>query len=337
MKLLKKKVNCRGDKMLEVSEQKTKSKIDVNKLSIREQKDYYEDLRAQCLLLKNNQLHFGQNAIKTIYPFLRSYQIEIQGEENVPRDSNVLFVANHSNSHDIFTAYELFSKLERKGSVMVATDCLNPLTTQIFKASDATLLDRRVKKDRGNSILQLSNKLLSGKDGLIFGEGTWNLHPTLPMHNIQNGAAKVSIITQIPIVPVIIEYIEKNEFVKSDGALYAKCVIRFGKPIMIDANNTLPMQSQIIKMAMSDIRETIWKDYNIQRESIENIDPRMYINHTYAKKFKAFGFTYDSKMEQNYLLFLGNVLRENEYTLNSKGEFVPGITEKSSELRKILR
>ena len=32
------------------------------------------------------------------------------------------------------------------------------------------------------------------------------------MHNIQNGAAKVSIITQIPIVPVIIEYIEKNEF-----------------------------------------------------------------------------------------------------------------------------
>lgn len=323
--------------MLEESDYKVNKTFNLNKLTINEQKEYYEKLRKECLSLKNNQFHFGQSIIKKVYPWLRNYQIEIQGEENIPCDSNVLFVANHSTSHDIFTAYELFSMLNRKGSVMVATDCLNPFTTEIFKASNATLLDRRIKSERSNSILLLAKKLLSGKDGLIFGEGTWNLHPTLPMHNIQNGATKISIITQVPIIPVIIEYIEKNELITSDARLYDKCIIRFGKPIIVDPNNTLPAQSQIIKTAMVDTRLKIWKDYNIQKESLENIDPIMYINHTYAKKFKALGFTYDSQKEQEYLLFLENEPHENEYTLNSEGNLIPGITENNFGFRTTIK
>ena len=151
--------------------------VSVDSLSISQQKEYYENLRKQCIFMRDNQLKVGQNVIKYVYPFLRRYKLELQGEENIPKDSNVLFLVNHSNSHDIFTAYEVLSSLRRKGSVMVATDCLNLITTEIFNISDATLLDRRKKEDRQNSVLTLSKKILSGKDGVIFGESTWNLHP----------------------------------------------------------------------------------------------------------------------------------------------------------------
>lgn len=295
-----------------------------------DKKEYYKKLREECLLLSNNKPHIGQSLIKNVYPFIRKYDIEIEGEENVRKDKPVLFVANHSNSHDIFTAYEIFSMLNRKGSVMVATDCLNILTNQLFNISNATLLDRRKKVERNNAVSELSNKIMNGYDGLIFGEGTWNLHPYKLMHNIHNGAAKISLITDTPIVPVIFEYIEKEDVLSKESELYSKCIIRFGKEININPNEDLSKQSLIIKNCMINIRESVGQNYKINKKMI---DKDIYLNHTYIKKYKAFGFTYDSLLEQNYLLFLNNEKQENEYTLKN-GLFVPGITEK---VKKTIR
>lgn len=308
------------------------SNREIEEMSISKQKEYYEQLRRECLSLKDNQLQVGQELIHQIYPFLRSYQLEIEGEENIPKDSNAIFVVNHSNSHDIFTAYEVLSALNRKGSVMVATDCLTPITTEIFRISNATLLDRRKKEDREQSVLKLSKKILEGSDGVIFGESTWNLHPTLPMHNIKLGPSKISAITEVPIIPTIFEYIEVPDMLDKESKLYHKCIIRFGKPISIDLSDNLISQTNDVRNRMINMRENIWRDNGIVRSSISNIDPELYINHTYIKKFKAFGFTYDSKKEQEYLLFLDKEAKENEYHIDQEGRFVPGITEK--QLRK---
>ena len=310
--------------------------ISLEKLSILEKKEYYKKIREECLMKKDNQVQIGQNIIKSIYPFLRKYKVEIQGDENIPKDSNVLFVVNHSNSHDIFNAYEVLSLLDRKGSVMVATDCLNPITVEIFNVSNATLLDRRNREDRYNSIVSLSKKILSGKDGVIFGEGTWNLHPILPMHNIKCGSSKISAITQVPIIPTIFEYVENDGLFIKDSELFKKCVIRFGKPIVFNYNESLIDNTNKVKDSMVVTRKQIWNDFNINKKSINEIDPEIYINHTYAKKFKALGFTYDSKKEQEFLLFLGNEKKENEYTIDDNGILKPGITEKNKKLRKIL-
>lgn len=321
-----------GDKILELNEKK-----DVENLTIGEKKIFYEKLRKQCLLLKNDQACFGQDVIKFVYPFIRKYKIEIQGEENIPKDSNVIFVSNHSNSHDIFTAYEMLSLLKRRGSVMVASDCLNSVTVKFFDISNATLLDRKNKNERSKSVLTLSKKIMDGNDGIIFGEATWNLHPVLPMHNIKNGASKISLITQTPIVPVIFEYIEKEKEISFESQLFDKCIIRYGKPIMIDYINSLSYQSKNIKDEMASIRRDIWNDYGINRKSVEDIDPFMYVNHTYAKKFRALGYKHNSRLEQDYLLFLNNEPHENEYTINHNNEFVPGIIEEDSmQLRKKL-
>lgn len=311
------------------------SNKDFELLSTDEKKLYYEEIKNYCLGIKNAQLTIGQSLIKNIYPLLRNYNLEFQGEENIPSDTNVLFLVNHSNSHDIFTGYEMFSYLGRQGSVMVATDCLNPVTTEIFNISNATLLDRRKELDRKSAVFDLASKILQGKNGLIFGESTWNIHPILPMHNIRLGISQVAAITGVPIIPTIFEYIEKEELVERESQLFKKCVIRFGKPVVINFNDTLVTQTNLLKNSMSEIRKQVWKDYSIEKESIEEIDPLVYLNHTYAKKFKALGFNYDSKKEQEFLLFLNGEPRENEYYISESGEFVPGITEKGRELKRV--
>lgn len=308
----------------------------IENMSVQERLEYYKKIKEECLLMRDNQLSIGQNIIKYVYPSLRGYKIEIEGEENIPKDSNVLFLVNHSNSHDIFTAYEVLSKLNRRGSVMVATDCLTPITAGIFYVSNATLLDRRKKEDRSSSVLNLSKKILQGGDGVIFGESTWNIHPILPMHNIKQGVSKISAITSVPVIPTIFEYIEEDGMLEKENKLYKKCLIRFGKPIMVNYSDTLINQTNSMRDEMIKIRKQIWEDYDIFRDSISDVDPFVYTNHTYLKKFKAFGFTYDSKKEQEYILYLNGESKENEYTITPEGIFCPGITEKDSILRKSL-
>lgn len=312
------------------------SNKDLERMNVSERKEYYRKLKSECALLANDQNSIGQDIIKRVYPFLRKYKIEIENEENLPEDSNIIFLFNHSNSHDIFTAYEILSKLNRRGSVMVATDCLSPLTKRIFDISNATLFDRRLKNDRQNSVLNLSNKIINGNDGIIFGESTWNLHPILPMHNIRQGVSKISLITQTPVMPGIIEYVEDDCLVNKESDLYKKCVVRFGNLIDINYEGNLEDQTNFLKEEMIRIRRKIWNDYNINRTEVENVDPQLYINHTYMKKYKAFGFTYDSLSEQNYLLFLGDEARENEYTIDDNGLFIPGITERK-KIKKLLK
>ena len=292
-------------------------------------KEYYENLRKECLLYKNRQLAIGQGIIEKVYPLIRNYKIEIEGEENVPKDTNVLFVTNHSNSHDAFTAYELFSLLGRKGSEMVGSDCLSPIVQKIFDISDATLLDRRSKEECSQAAISMASKILNGKDGLIYGESTWNLHPILPMHNIKNGATKIALIAGVPIIPTIIEYIEVNDKVDTESKLITKCIIRFGKPIIPSIGTSLPVQSKALTDEMSLMRKQVWADNGIKRDSLTDVDKELYMNHTYVKKFKALGFTYDSESESKYLLYLPGEAKENEYTINEAGEFVPGITEKN--------
>lgn len=61
---------------------------------------------------------------------------------------------------------------------------------------------------------------------------------------------------------------------------------------------------------------------------MDEINKNVYLNHTYLKKFGAFGFEFDSEHEFQYLLRNKNHLIDNEYCLNQNGDFVPGITKK---------
>jgi hypothetical protein len=302
---------------------------DYENLCLDKKREYLEKLREYTLKLKENkQVSFGQQIIKKVYPILRNYNILLYGEENIPKVDNVLFVVNHSSSHDIFTAYEFLGMLNRNGSVMVASDCLNSLTNTIFSISNSTMLDRRDKVSTNKAIYNMSKKMLNGLDGVIFGEATWNLHPVIPMQKIKMGSSKISSITSKKIVPTIMEYIECNDIVCKESDLYTKCIIYFGRPIEYKENISYIRQSELIRNEMIKMRLNIWRDYLINKDINDKKFQELYLNHTYVKKYKALGFEFNSLYESSFLLPLDNLNIINEFTTNKQGEFRPGITLK---------
>lgn len=73
--------------------------------------------------------------------------------------------------------------------------------------------------------------------------------------------------------------------------------------------------------------ETYAKCEGIVGDKLSDIDIDRYINHTYLKKYKAFGFQYDTSLESQFLLKDESGV-ENEYCLDEQGDFVPGFLKK---------
>ena len=308
------------------------TKIDA--MTSTDRKMYYEQIKNYCENLKKvraNQSNRIERSIKKIYPFLRNYDYDIRGKENIPKNGKCLLVCNHSNSHDYFTVQELFKEIGSDVSVYAASDDLNFLSTFIFSKTKAILADRNSKKSLENSIIDFSNNLMEGIPGAIFGEATWNIHPFKFMHNIKLGAAHLGAITKIPILPTIFEYVETKELCRKEKDLYQKCIINIGKPILIDRSKSLINQTLEIQNTLEKNRLDIWNETN------RTFEKDLYLNHTYLKKFGALGFVYDSESEAKYLHFRNGQAVENEYHLDEFMDFVPGITNKEDKVPGITR
>lgn len=301
------------------------------KMSITVRKEYYKDLRRYCIdnVVPNmSKSSFGQKVVTNLYmKDFYNKKLELEGVENLDMDQ-AIFLCNHSTAHDIFSMYNIMERLKRNTTVMVATDCLNPFSIATFKLADATFLDRNSKKSANNSIVLASSKVLNGKNLVIFGEATWNLHPFKLMHDIKKGGAMISAITSVPVVPTILEYIEVPRLCDKELDLYKKIVVRFGKPKSISSSDDIIAKTLEIQTEMEQMRKEIWQDNRVDRNSLSDIEPTIYINHTYQKKYKAFGFTYDSLKEEKFLRSNDNSRIENEYCLDENNLLVPGTTYK---------
>lgn len=301
------------------------------KMSITVRKEYYKDLRRYCIdnVVPNmSKSSFGQKVVTNLYmKDFYNKKLELEGVENLDMDQ-AIFLCNHSTAHDIFSMYNIMERLKRNTTVMVATDCLNPFSIATFKLADATFLDRNSKKSANNSIVLASSKVLNGKNLVIFGEATWNLHPFKLMHDIKKGGAMISAITSVPVVPTILEYIEVPRLCDKELDLYKKIVVRFGKPKFISSSDDIIAKTLEIQTEMEQMRKEIWQDNGVDRNSLSDIEPTIYINHTYQKKYKAFGFTYDSLKEKKFLRSNDNSRIENEYCLDENNLLAPGTTYK---------
>jgi len=290
---------------------------------------YYSEIQNFCMNLKLKKQTFWwiTKILAMLAPFTRNFEIEIRGEKNLPKDCSVVFMCNHSNSHDFFTIHEVFRKLKRNVTPLGACDGLGIAARIIFKLGDVTLIKRFDRHSKDAGILNFCHKILSGKDGFIFGEATWNLHPTLPMLPIKAGGTEVALITGKKLIPTIFEYVEVPHICKKEKELYSKVIVVFGEPYKVDASNNIYDETKKVQLMMENMRRALWKELGIHRESLDNIRQDVYLNHTYIKKFKAFGFKYNSKNEFKYLLRKDGTY-VNEYYIDENGAFVPGITEK---------
>ncbi len=300
-------------------------------LNIEEKKQYYSNILKYCKQLRSRTssgISFGQMAISNFY--MKNFynnMLHIEGTQNIPNCPSII-LCNHSTAHDIFSMYIAMEKLGIPTSVMVATDCLNPFSKMVFSIADSVFLDRTNPLSSSSSVLRASTTLLEGKSLVIFGESTWNLHPTKAMQDIKKGCSMISAITGYPVIPSILEYIEKPNIFDQESEIYKKIILRFGNAHEIAVTDDLSLKTAEFQKEMEQMRQTIWSENKIERSNISMIDPKIYINHTYLKKFKVFGFTYNSEYEAKFLRNNNGNVIENEYYISENNEFVPGITYK---------
>ena len=308
---------------------------DIEKLPLKEKRDYYEKLRDYCISLggKKSSISFGQRFINKYNPKIRKFDIEVRGDNNLTNDGSVI-VVNHSNSHDIINMYEVLTGLGKSSSILLTSEGLNPLVLALFKNAKATVINRFDKDKSAMGVYELANRVLNNNIGVVFGEGTWNLHPIKPMHNIKIGAAKVAAITKSPIIPVIMEYVEKNELCEKESELYKKCIIEFGEPVIITEEDSLIEQNERIQRIMEKMRKNIWYENSIKRDTIDDINPIRYINHTWLKEYDGLADGFDAEIEDKVLYSKDGLPVENEYYLDKYGNFVPGTIPKKALIRK---
>lgn len=306
------------------------SSKEIEKLDNKSKKEYFEMLRKYSSNLDINvhSKDITKKIISYIAPMLRNYDLDIIGEKNIPTEPGAVFICNHSNSHDFFTIQEAFNEIKRPVTPFGADDCLDFFTLQLFKAGDVTLIDRADKESSINGMMEFSKKIIDGEDGIIFSEGTWNLHPIKPMLPIKVGGTQTALIANTVVIPTVFEYVEVPDIVSKEKELYTRCIVSFGKPITVKIEDNIFEKTKEIENTIASMRLELWKKLNINKKSMEDVNKDIYLNHTYLKKFDAMGFEFDADHEFQYLLKNKDGQYENEYHIDEDGNFVPGITYK---------
>ena len=150
------------------------------------------------------------------------------GEENVPKDTAVLYVGNHRSFYDIILTYP---KVPRPTGYVAKKEMLKvPLLSTWMKYLHCLFLDRENIKEGLKTILQAVEMAKSGISICIFPEGTRNktADTFLPFHE---GSFKIAEKAGVPIVPMTIvnsAAVFEDHFPKIKKATV---VIEYGKPI----------------------------------------------------------------------------------------------------------
>lgn len=188
--------------------------------------------------------------------FFAGTKITVIGEENVPKDTPVLYVGNHRSYFDILITYV---RVPRPTGYIAKIEMLKwPLLVNWMKNLHCLFLDRSDIKQGLRTILTGIEKVKSGISICIFPEGTRNKtnDTFLEFHE---GSFKIAEKTGCPIIPMTIN--NSADIFEDHLPKIRKThvVLEYGKPIII---KELPKEDQkrlgIYTLAI--IKETYFKN-----------------------------------------------------------------------------
>lgn len=160
--------------------------------------------------------------------FFSGVKVTVIGEENVPKDQAVLYVANHRSYFDILLTY---TRVPRPTGYIAKKEMLKwPLLRDWMKNLHCKFLDRDNMKEGLKTILESIEDVKNGISICIFPEGTRNKTngEMLPFHE---GSLKIAEKSLCPVIPMAITNsagIFEDHFPKIKKA---HVIIEYGKPI----------------------------------------------------------------------------------------------------------
>lgn len=188
--------------------------------------------------------------------FFAGTKITVIGEENVPKDTPVLYVGNHRSYFDILITYV---RVPRPTGYIAKIEMLKwPLLVNWMKNLHCLFLDRSDIKQGLKTILTGIEKVKSGISICIFPEGTRNKtnDTFLEFHE---GSFKIAEKAGCPIIPMTIN--NSADIFEDHLPKIRKThvVLEYGKPIII---KELPKEDQkrLGTYTLAIIKETYYKN-----------------------------------------------------------------------------
>lgn len=190
---------------------------------------------------------------------LAGTKMTVIGEENIPKDTAVVYVGNHRSYFDIVLTY---TRVPRLTGYIAKKEMLKiPLLSHWMKNLHCLFLDRKDIKAGLKTILEGIEKAKSGISICIFPEGTRNKvpHTFLPFHE---GSFKIAEKSGCPIIPMTILNTGAIWEDHSPKVRKAHVVIEYGKPIYM---NELEKEDRkfIGTYVQNIIKETYEKDLKL--------------------------------------------------------------------------
>jgi 1-acyl-sn-glycerol-3-phosphate acyltransferase len=126
--------------------------------------------------------------------------IEIHGEENLPKDTGYLFVSNHQTRADVVF---VFDAIQRKMAFIAKDELENWFYIgRYIRRMGGELIDREDVRSQLASINSMIDKLKNKEDVFIFPEGTCS--HTIEMGEFKAGTFKIAMKSKAPIVPIVL-------------------------------------------------------------------------------------------------------------------------------------
>lgn len=165
--------------------------------------------------------------------FITGVKVTVIGEENVPKDTPVLYIANHRSYFDILLTYCRCPI--RTGYVAKKEMESFPLLSTWMRYLHCLFLDRTDLKQGLKTILEAVEKVKSGISICIFPEGTRNKgEDELDMLPFHEGSFKIATRANCPIIPIAMNNTAQMYEAHSPKVKPCHVVLEYGKPIYPD-------------------------------------------------------------------------------------------------------
>jgi 1-acyl-sn-glycerol-3-phosphate acyltransferase len=165
--------------------------------------------------------------------WLTGVKVTVIGEENVPKDTPVLYIGNHRSYFDVVLTYSRVPI--RTGYIAKIEMEKVPLLSNWMRNMHCLFLDREDIRQGLKTILAAIDKIKSGISICIFPEGTRNRaehdYELMPFHE---GSFKVATKTNCPIIPMALNNTADIYEAHFPKITKTHVILEYGKPIYPD-------------------------------------------------------------------------------------------------------
>ena len=192
--------------------------------------------------------------LKTIVGYANrggNVEIKAYGVENIPSEGSFMFFPNHQGLYDVLAILDAcpvpFSVVAKKevGNV--------PFLKQVFTCMKAFIMDREDIRQSMQVILNVTKEVRSGRNYLIFAEGTRSKNGNHPQE-FKGGSFKAAMKARCPIVPVAL--IDTYKAFDTGSAAPLTVQVHFLKPMCYDEYKDMK-STEIAAEVRRRVEETI--------------------------------------------------------------------------------